>query len=609
MASGLTGKANKAADQAARALAAYRAGDLDGAERLARAMQRSRPGDRQGAMLTAAIAFARGSYFAAADGFRRVLARHPDDREAMAHLGMALARLDEFGECYAVLRRGEPWSERPDLAIVLAEAAIRIGADDAEARVEALERGHPNRAMAALLRGEFEGRRGHWRESLAACARGAELTQDDPAALAMLLDAAYHGADDAELDRILARARRKLRVVSYEPLVWRVAAAEIRLGRVDAAERFALDMRERSPEPLQSWNTRIDRLVVDGQYDAAIATLETAVAACGPTSAAGRPPRKTAPAAIRRVVIDNGHQVMRTASAEDIAEACGRRVETVTLRGAAPETFAGAGTLVVYASGIDPGQSEIAGVIKASGSGCTIAAWHFDNHHSYLWNVRLAAEADASFPAHVTARDYLARWARSGLCGPIVPLCVTQWPRHELARLYADERGEGRADVLSGRFAYYPIARRRNRLVEEVRRQWPAAEFSLGFRFLQDYHMQSPRDRFLSWRRYKSSLVLPVLGDLSNRFFDALAAGQVPIVPRDILDFDRVIPPDEQASLPVVRLEEYTVDALRAAHAAALAAFDRGGEAKALERHRYALERHMLAHRIRDIVAAVEGAQ
>jgi hypothetical protein len=199
----------------------------------------------------------------------------------------------------------------------------------------------------------------------------------------------------------------------------------------------------------------------------------------------------------------------------------------------------------------------------------------------------------------------MARYAAAAL-GPVVPMALFQWSRPELEYLYRDSRTEARSGALSGHFSLYASAPQRNRLVVEAMRHWPDADLSLrrGWR----YHTRSPRDRFLCWRRFKCSVVLPVHGDLAMRFFDALASGQVPIVPRDILDFDRVIPPDVQASLPVVRLERYDFDALRAAHAEAIAAFDRGGEAAAAERQRFVLEQHTLAHRIRDIVAHVAGA-
>ena len=97
-------------------------------------------------------------------------------------------------------------------------------------------------------------------------------------------------------------------------------------------------------------------------------------------------------------------------------------------------------------------------------------------------------------------------------------------------------------------------------------------------------------------------MCLPLVNDLSNRFFDALAAGQVPIVASDILDLDRVIPPDLQTSLPIIRLQDYTVAALRDAHGRAISAFDSEGNEGAERRYRFVLRNHMLANRIRLIL-------
>src|SRR5262249_49109351 len=149
---------------------------------------------------------------------------------------------------------------------------------------------------------------------------------------------------------------------------------------------------------------------------------------------------------------------------------------------------------------------------------------------------------------------------------------------------------EGRSDALSGHYAFYALAHRRNILLVEAIEEWPQADLSL--RQDWNYHTWSPEVRFLQWRKYKTSVCLPVASDLSNRFFDALAAGQVPIVASDILDLDRVILPDLQTSLPVIRLKDYTVAALRDAHGRAVAAFDREGSEGAERRHRFALQNH-----------------
>jgi hypothetical protein len=216
---------------------------------------------------------------------------------------------------------------------------------------------------------------------------------------------------------------------------------------------------------------------------------------------------------------------------------------------------------------------------------------------------------DAFFPSHRTAVDYLPRWDSRHALGPIVPLASNQWARGTLERLWQQHRAMPRDDALTGGFAFYPVARRRNRLLAEIAAAWPEAGLCID-EGSNAYHRWSADERFLSWRRCKTSLALAVGSDLACRFFDALAAGQVPIVPPDILDFDNVIPPEDQRALPVVRLREYSVPALLAAHAEAIAAFDRDGAAGAERRHRYALDRHMLAHRVADLVhrtAAMHG--
>lgn len=354
-------------------------------------------------------------------------------------------------------------------------------------------------------------------------------------------------------------------------------------------------------------NSRINYLVAMERYPDAVALLDEAMMAAKPRGDVDEPRYETAPQTIRRVVVDCGHHLMHPAEASDLAQACGLPVRLADLSRDSPGDYgAAADTLVIYSHGIWQATSAPLRALKQAAPDCPVVVWLFANHTSYLANAALAAAADITFPAHVTPIDYLAPWARTPLAA-VVPLALFQWPAEMLAGLYRECRGETRSDALSGHFSLYAVAARRNRLIAEAIEAWPDADVSLhrGWR----YHAASPLDRFLKWRRFKCSAALPVSGDLSMRVFDALAAGQVPIVPRDILDFDRVIPVADQASLPIIRLEEYTLEALRAAHRRAIDAFDHGGEAAAEARHCYVLQRHMLAHRIRDIVSHVANAK
>jgi tetratricopeptide (TPR) repeat protein len=369
--------------------------------------------------------------------------------------------------------------------------------------------------------------------------------------------------------------------------------------------REAVDYEARGLSLRTDRNSRINHLIAMERYAAAAALVDEAMLAAGHQSEVGGPRLAIACSTIRRVVVDCGHHLMKPAEARDLAEACALPVWLVDLSAVSPADYgAAADTLVIYSHGIWQAASEPLRALKQAAPDCTVVVWHFANHMSYLANAALATYADVAFPAHVTPIDYLSRWARSPL-GPVIPLALFQWPGAMLARLFHESRGETRSNALSGNFSLYGVAGRRNRLIAEAIEAWPDADLSLrrGWR----YHAASPFDRFLSWRRFKCSVALPVCGDLSMRFFDALAAGQVPIVPRDVLGFDRIIPPADQSKLPIIRLEDYTLEALHAAHRAAINEFDRGGEAGSEARHSYVLRHHMLAHRIRDIVAYVAG--
>src|SRR5207253_7056936 len=59
---------------------------------------------------------------------------------------------------------------------------------------------------------------------------------------------------------------------------------------------------------------------------------------------------------------------------------------------------------------------------------------------------------------------------------------------------------------------------------------------------------------------------------------------------------------------PIVRMGEYTLEAVQEAHARAIELFDRDGKAGILRRHRYALENHMFPSRIARLLSDLRAA-
>jgi hypothetical protein len=563
--------------------------------------------DTAAAFARALTAFHQGNFALAADLFGRIYKFDPHNREAAANMAVALVQLRRFAEVRAVLRRSGPWQHRPDLQNLSVLAAIQCGAlAEAETELHKLDGLDANDIEVINNWGLLRQKQGRLRESFDLFERAAVLSNDHPIALIAWMEVALSLDDEECLKRTIDRVAPVLfRAPVEDPAKTRLRQLQItaltRLRRFNEAEEFVFAVADAMPYPSLRITTRINRLVMEEKFSEAAAVVVKEAPPFLPAAAKSGPaPGAANGTPIQRLVVENSHGLLRHIEAADLSEACGLPVLLADLLSGKAEKFTAAGTLVILTGHTNETEADVLHAIKAAAPECTTVAWLFDNHHSYLANALTAAEADFSFPAHPLASDYLSRIA-PGRIGPIVPLATGQWTRQQLANLYKQFDAEERSNDLSGHHAFYAMAHRRNTLLAQAMEQWPQAQITLSND--SPYHAQTPEERFLQWRRFKTSISLPVALDLPIRFFDALAAGQVPIVPGDILDLDRVIPKADQESLPIVRLKDWTVEALRGAHAEAIAAFDREGKAGAARRHHYVLHKHMLAHRIRDILA------
>lgn len=231
--------------------------------------------------------------------------------------------------------------------------------------------------------------------------------------------------------------------------------------------------------------------------------------------------------------------------------------------------------------------------------------WFWDNHHHIFDNYRSTADLDACIPGHAWAGNYLR--SRRNLLLRNMPLCVTQWTAREARSFFTQYGGGERSNDLYGGFVNYDMARKRNRFVEQL-----IADGHNGIHFINEtslsrYFGLSPAEKFQTWAAHKVSICLPLNGDLSQRLFDALLAGQIPLVPSDVHDLDSVVPEKSQKDLPIIRFSEYSTASVQKAHREALKQFDREGKKGALRRHRFVLDNHMFPARIASILALARG--
>ncbi|MBP2308903.1 hypothetical protein GBZ48_08685 [Azospirillum melinis] len=231
-----------------------------------------------------------------------------------------------------------------------------------------------------------------------------------------------------------------------------------------------------------------------------------------------------------------------------------------------------------------------------------VALWAWDNHHEPILNSRAAMIADAVFPAHWFAHEDMANAAT--LIAPHLPLCITQWSSVFLASMEERIVAAGRCDKLYGGFFNHADARERNGLIASYRERYPNEHvFTLPLDKRPAYFSFSQEQRLLDWASYKVSVILPLRNDISQRLFDALACGLIPIVPPEFPDLDLVFSRHDQHFLPIVRMESYSVEGIADAHTRALKLFDRDGKQGVVRRHRFARDNHGLRNRIDRLVS------
>lgn len=232
--------------------------------------------------------------------------------------------------------------------------------------------------------------------------------------------------------------------------------------------------------------------------------------------------------------------------------------------------------------------------------------WLWDHHHMIGGSLSMAAYFDVVFPIHETSADYLK------VINPHVmnslPAATYQFGSfHETERMYRAVGASPRLDALYGGFREYPNMAR-NAILRECIEKIPGNVLCLRSQNATDdsyYNLPTPQDRFAQWAKHKVSLSVSINTDIPIRIFDALAAGQIPLVCSNINGFDRVVSVEDQMALPVVRFSHYDFHEIRRAYEIALERFDQGGMDGAFKRHAYAMRHHMMINRVIQMVAVL----
>lgn len=221
--------------------------------------------------------------------------------------------------------------------------------------------------------------------------------------------------------------------------------------------------------------------------------------------------------------------------------------------------------------------------------------WDWDSQHWLYMSAMLAAHCDFYVPA-ASDNVYLLSHFNPQMIGPVFG-AVNQWSRQFIGD-HLDELRRPRRAAPFGPHAYYDGFGRRNRAIVTLSRSFD----SVGF-VSNAFQKKSDLDNLVEWAAYQTHWIVPVLGGVPIRIYNALITGGIPIVPAHY----RCMP--EGALLGESALVHYQVVDLvepQAVNAEALARFEAGGELALLQRIVHACEHHHIDARIAQILAEVD---
>jgi len=234
---------------------------------------------------------------------------------------------------------------------------------------------------------------------------------------------------------------------------------------------------------------------------------------------------------------------------------------------------------VIIFCGRNAGEESVLMELRDAGVARLYFTWFWHNHLEHVINLRLALLSDAVFVAQWHERHYLNHPAV--LPGAYVPAFTSGAPPAVTTR----------RDALYGHFDDR-TAPARHRFLTDLRTACPGCVLNQGPANAAD-------------GGYKVRLIAPSAGEMDSSIFDALRAGQIPLVADDIAGLDQAIAPSLQAELPILRYQAVSPISARAAWREAIRRFDMDGTAGIERRYTFAAEHHNLAARLANFASFI----
>lgn len=232
--------------------------------------------------------------------------------------------------------------------------------------------------------------------------------------------------------------------------------------------------------------------------------------------------------------------------------------------------------------------------------------WHFDNHVAYFDNYKAATSCDFNFISHSAGVPGYLTNAISSVVAHI-PSCCVQFGINELKSYAFDTSNNER--ISKGLFNYiiYDHSPRTPIIHQLSQEVGDLGEFKLMPSTDRTRYWSMNRiERIREWGKYKCSVIIPLAQDLSTRVFDALATGQIPIIPESVLDLDNAIPIHIQKGLGIIKIKDLSTNSVVNGIKKAIETFDRSGSGGIIDRVEYVLNNATPGHRVSSILNSIE---
>ncbi|MCC7166932.1 MAG: hypothetical protein IT565_05115 [Rhodospirillales bacterium] len=199
------------------------------------------------------------------------------------------------------------------------------------------------------------------------------------------------------------------------------------------------------------------------------------------------------------------------------------------------------------------------------------ALWLFDHHHMLERSISFAEWIDVLVPMHHFNMD-LVRFFTPLITAPVFG-CSHKWG-DELDDYVIRHAPRSRRNELYGAFLAYPGSGRDEFIQAVAAIMGPRSALALR---PQTAAIADDEASYIEWASYKTSLCHPIRNDIPYRLYDALVAGQIPLLPRGLPGLDLLIGLPDQIAAGLEFYDHEDPHSIPEAHARALDHFGRLG--------------------------------